>query len=184
MSLARLPSEWSSDDEGARISDQEVFEALSNERRRCVVRWLLSEERRTNIRALSRQIAAQENDKPVNQVSPTERRRVYNALQQFHLPKLDELGFVRYDLDRGVIESTNSLDNLRPYLSTPRTSQLVVRFLPGALRYRRWRNRCRADRQPVVRTVVCHDPRDAARRDRPLVRRTATPRRSISSGQP
>ncbi|PSQ32027.1 hypothetical protein BRD16_00645 [Halobacteriales archaeon SW_6_65_46] len=60
------------------------------------------------LRTLSREVAALENDISPDGVTPQQRRRVYNALQQSHLPKMDESGVVNYDHDRGVIETTNA----------------------------------------------------------------------------
>jgi Flp pilus assembly protein TadB len=106
------------------VSTEEAFEALSNQRRRYVVHWLLETETETGteIRELSRRVAAWENDKPADRVTAQERRRVYNALQQFHLPKLDEVGVIRYDADRGVVEATDDLRSLRAYLDASRRS--------------------------------------------------------------
>lgn len=104
------------------ITTEEAFEALSNRRRRYVVHWLLEAETATEIRELSKQVAAWENDKPRDRVTAQERRRVYNALQQFHLPKLDEVGAIRYDADRGVVESTDELRSLQDYLDASRRS--------------------------------------------------------------
>jgi hypothetical protein len=104
------------------VSIEEAFEVLSNRRRRYVVHWLLEAGTGTEIRELSRQVAAWENDKPLDRVTAQERRRVYNALQQFHLPKLDEAGVVRYDADRGTIEPTEDLASLRSYLNAARRS--------------------------------------------------------------
>ncbi|WP_435062921.1 DUF7344 domain-containing protein [Halobaculum sp. EA56] len=99
------------------MSDGEAFETLANERRRLVVRRLMGRDSGVGLRELSRQVAAWENDKPVERVGSQERRRVYNALQQFHLSKLDDLGVVRYDAGRGVVEPTPALSELRPYLN-------------------------------------------------------------------
>lgn len=104
------------------ISTEEAFEALANQRRRYVVHWLLETGTGTEIRQLSRQVAAWENDKPADRVTAQERRRVYNALQQFHLPKLDDAGVVRYDADRGEIDPTDELWELQTYLNAPRRS--------------------------------------------------------------
>lgn len=104
------------------ITTEEAFEALSNRRRRYVVHWLLEAETATEIRQLSKQVAAWENDKPRGRVTAQERRRVYNALQQFHLPKLDDVGVIRYDADRGVVEATDDLRRLRAYLDASRRS--------------------------------------------------------------
>ena len=104
------------------VTIEEAFEVLSNRRRRYVVHWLLEAGTGTELRELSRQVAAWENDKSLDSVTAQERRRVYNALQQFHLPKLDEAGVVRYDADRGTIEPTESLASLRTYLNASRRS--------------------------------------------------------------
>lgn len=101
---------------------EEAFEVLANRRRRYVVHWLLEAGAGTELRQLSRQVAAWENGKPLDRVTAQERRRVYNALQQFHLPKLDDAGVVRYDADRGEIEPTEDLTSLRAYLDASRRS--------------------------------------------------------------
>lgn len=115
MSFERPQPDWLSTDAERTPSDQVAFETLSNERRRRVVRQLLEDDR-TELRPLSRRVAARENDKPPERVSATERPRVYNALQQFHLPKLDDLGVVRYDDARGTVEPTDAIDGLATYL--------------------------------------------------------------------
>lgn len=99
---------------------EEAFEVLANRRRRYVVHWLLEAGAGTELRQLSRQVAAWENEKPLDRVTAQERRRVYNALQQFHLPKLDDAGVVHYDADRGEIEPTEELTSLRAYLDASR----------------------------------------------------------------
>jgi len=60
------------------------------------------------LRPLSREVAALENDILPDAVTPQQRRRVYNALQQSHLPKMDESGVVSYNHDRGIIRTTDA----------------------------------------------------------------------------
>ena len=115
------------------VSTEEAFEALSNRRRRYVVHWLLEAGTRTELRQLSRQVAAWENDKPLDRVTAQERRRVYNALQQFHLPKLEDTGVIRYDADRGVVEATDELTTLRAYLDASRRSRRWYRWCSRSL---------------------------------------------------
>ncbi|MFC7045025.1 hypothetical protein ACFQH6_05940 [Halobacteriaceae archaeon GCM10025711] len=98
-----------------RLSQEDVFQTLSNERRRYVIHYLL-QHGRTEIRELSLQVAAWENDKPREQVTSDERRSVYNALQQSHLPKMAGSGVIEYDAARGVVEPTADLDDLEVYL--------------------------------------------------------------------
>lgn len=97
------------------LSTDEAFETLSNHRRRCVVHFLLQQEDTANLRELSRHVAAWENDKPIDRVTPEERRRVYNALQQFHLPKMDGHGIVDYESNRGTVEETELTAELQLY---------------------------------------------------------------------
>jgi predicted transcriptional regulator len=112
-------AETQGDDSGAADDPdptrQEMFETLSNERRRMVVH-ALQRDGATTLRALSRQVAAWEYDTDPEAVSSKQRRRLYNALQQSHLPKMDENGIVEYDEDRGTVEPTAALDDLELFL--------------------------------------------------------------------
>jgi hypothetical protein len=113
------------------VTAEEAFEVLANQRRRLVVRTL-STERELRLRGLSRRVAARENNKPPERVTAEERRRVYNALQQFHLPKLDDAGVVDYDARRGVIAATDRLGGLRAYLAAPCRRRPRVGLLLGS----------------------------------------------------
>lgn len=113
------------------VSAGDAFEALANQRRRHVVR-VLSAAGSTELRPLSRRVAALENDKPPAEVTPAERRRVYNALQQFHLPKLDDAGAVDYDARRGTVTPTDGLERLEAYLELPRRGRGWCRYTLAA----------------------------------------------------
>jgi hypothetical protein len=95
----------------------EVFELLKNERRRRVIEYLKDEEDgATTLDVLAEHIAALENDIDVRQLSSSQRKRVYIALYQCHLPKMDNFGVVEYDKDRGTVELRDTA-LLDPYLS-------------------------------------------------------------------
>jgi hypothetical protein len=100
----------------APFSQEVVFEMLSNSRRRYVVHYLLDADRETELRDLARAVAAWENDKDPDDVTSQERRRVYNALQQAHLPKMDDAGLVAFDASRGTVAAADDLADLRVYL--------------------------------------------------------------------
>lgn len=104
------------DADGRSLTPDVAFEVLSNRRRRYVVHRLLQHGGTAELRALSRQIAAWENRKPLDEITPEERRRVYNALQQFHLPKLRDAGVVAYESGPGRVRPTPSAESLRSYL--------------------------------------------------------------------
>jgi len=86
-----------------RLGRDAVLEILSNRRRRFVVHHLKHEGGSVELGDLSERVAAWEASKPVDALDYRERKRVRNALRQFHLPKMDEEGFVEFDEDRGTV---------------------------------------------------------------------------------
>ncbi|MFB6107187.1 MAG: DUF308 domain-containing protein [Halobacteriaceae archaeon] len=109
--------------DGASQRLDEVFTTLSNQRRRFVIHRLLQTDR-VDVRALSRQLAAWEYGKDTGEVTTTERHRVHIALQQFHLPKLDEKGFVTYDKRAGTVAPTSELQDVALYLEMVPRSEI------------------------------------------------------------
>jgi predicted transcriptional regulator len=95
-----------------------AFDLLSNARRRYVLCYI-RERGETSVRELSRYTAAWENDVTPVSVSSSQRKRVYTALHQTHLPRLDEYGIVTYDPDRGTVTPQARLDLLEEYLQQP-----------------------------------------------------------------
>lgn len=98
------------------IAPETVFEVLSNERRRYVLHHLKATSGRVSVRELSEQVAAWENGIEVAAVTPKERKRVYTALHQTHLPKMAEVGVIDYDRDRGTLELTDAIGAFDIYL--------------------------------------------------------------------
>lgn len=95
-----------------------AFDLLSNARRRYVLCYV-RERGETSVGELSRYTAAWENDLAPPTVSSSQRKRVYTALHQTHLPRLDEYGIVDYDPDRGTVTPEPRLDLLEEYLQQP-----------------------------------------------------------------
>lgn len=93
-----------------------VFEILKNERRRETLKYLRENEGRVKLGELAEYIAAHENDTEVSALNSSERKRAYVGLYQCHLPKMNELGAVDFNRDRGVIEMGPHADQLFPYL--------------------------------------------------------------------
>ncbi|MFP8952577.1 ArsR family transcriptional regulator [Natrialbaceae archaeon A-arb3/5] len=100
------------------LSKDVIFELLKNRRRREVLAYLLEAEETVTLGELAEQIAAWENDTEVNALSSDQRKRVYVALYQTHLPKMDDAGIVEYDQDRGLISLSENADLLMMYLDT------------------------------------------------------------------
>lgn len=106
-------------DDGPRLSDDDVFELLYNRRRRAVVCHLREWGGSGSVGDLAERIAADENDTTVRGLSSYERKRVYVALYQNHLPRMDDLGVVDYDKNRGTVEFRVPAGRLEPYLGEP-----------------------------------------------------------------
>ena len=100
----------------ADLSEDDVFEVLSNRRRRYAFHYLKREGREVFLVELAEQIAAWENEKPVDQLSAPEKNRVKTALRQHHLPRMASHQFVEYDSGRGTVELSSAAAELDVYL--------------------------------------------------------------------
>jgi hypothetical protein len=69
-----------------------------------------------DVKELTDHVAAWEYDKEPDAVTTDERNRVATALRQFHLPKMDETGFVDYDRRRGEAVLRAEAADLEVYL--------------------------------------------------------------------
>ena len=98
------------------LSKNEVFELLSNERRRYAIHHFKQSDGAVELGALSEQVAAWENSGEVSGVSSDERKSVYTSLQQFHLPKMEREGVVEFDDRQGTVELSPRAEDLDVYL--------------------------------------------------------------------
>jgi len=106
------------------LSEDELFELLSNQRRRHVLHALMRERKPLEVGTLSQEIAAWEDDLDLEEVSSKDRKRVYTALQQSHLPKMDKTGVLEYHSDRGVVEPTPALEDVEIYIDVVRGREI------------------------------------------------------------
>ncbi len=99
------------------LDRNEIFDVLSNERRQCVLHYLKqNEDRRVELRELVDHVTAWENNTALSQIDSDERKRVYTALRQSHLPKLEDAGIVEYEHLRGEVEVTDHAREVQLYL--------------------------------------------------------------------
>ena len=108
-----------------RPSRDEVFTALSNRRRRNVITYLKKHGDGARVRDIAEQLAAWENGLEVNEVTYKQRKRVYTALHQSHLPKLAESGFIDYEPDRGIVSQTEESRQLEVYLEVVSENEIL-----------------------------------------------------------
>jgi hypothetical protein len=99
------------------ISEDELFDVLSNQRRRFAVHLLKREEDDSiAIGDMAEQIAAWENGIETTEITGNERKRVYTALQQSHLPKMDKAGVIDFNKNRGVVEPMPAMTDVDVYM--------------------------------------------------------------------
>lgn len=110
-----------------------IFEALKNERRRRAVTHLLEADEPLELGDVAERIAAYENDKSVSEITYSERKRVYVALYQFHLPKLDDMGIISFNKSRGTLELAAGAEQLKPYLEGRQLSRPWYKYYAGII---------------------------------------------------
>ena len=98
------------------LSRDTVFFALSNQRRRYVLHYLQGRDGPVRLRDLTEQIAAWENDVPVEEVAYKQRKTVYTSLRQTHVPMLQKVGIVEFNPSGDNITLTDLAAELYPYL--------------------------------------------------------------------
>jgi len=108
--------ELPTDETPTELSQDKIFHVLQTQRRRDALRYLKDNEGPVEMRTLAEQVAAWENDTTVEALASDERQRVYIALYQSHLPKLDKEGVIEYDQSRGVVERGPLAEQFDPYL--------------------------------------------------------------------
>lgn len=98
------------------ISIDQIFEILKNQRRRSVLRYMETAGEEVRLGELAEQIAAWECDKPVSEITSSERKRVYVGLYQCHLPKMDDVDAIAYNKPRGKIAPGGNSETFEHYL--------------------------------------------------------------------
>lgn len=115
------PDEHASDSQSPEtqpLSEDEIFHILQTNRRRAVISYLLDRDGPIKMGDITEYVTARENETTVENISSTQRQRVYIPLYQSHLPKLEEKGLIEYHKPRGIVRPTEKLETFRPYLET------------------------------------------------------------------
>jgi hypothetical protein len=102
--------------DGEELSPDDVFHVLQNRRRRYALHFLKQQDETAEIGEVAQQVAAWENAVEPEAVTSTQRKRVYNSLQQSHFPKLNEEGLAEYDERSGSVKLTERADRLDVYM--------------------------------------------------------------------
>jgi hypothetical protein len=96
-------------------SVDELYGVFANRRRRYALHYLQQADGPTDFGEMAGQIAAWEHEKAPHEVTSNERKYVYSALQQRHLPKMHDIGLVEFDKREGTVEPTAALNEIDVY---------------------------------------------------------------------
>lgn len=110
------------------LSKDLVFELLKNQRRRAVLHYLYDHDGTASVSTLSEWIAARENDVPVEDVTTTQRKRVYVGLYQTHLPKMAGAGVVDYEQGESGLELGPNAEQLYRYVGDTEDDRWYQRY--------------------------------------------------------
>lgn len=104
-------------DESGTISRSDIFDILSNYRRVCIIQYLQNVDKEiVELRDVVDYVTDQETSDSPKESNYSNRKSVYTALRQTHLPKLDDLGIIDYDKARGEMRLTSRAEQVRMYL--------------------------------------------------------------------
>lgn len=122
--------------ETSQLSADTIFEALSNSRRREIIKCLWNREVAIPTSELVDEVAAAENDVDVQSLEYEQRKRVYTSLHQSHLPKLVENGFVEQERDEVAL--TETADRLKAHIELERGIEYESNTRVGSWIRSRW----------------------------------------------
>mgnify|MGYP000406886576 CR=1 FL=1 len=98
------------------LSQDEIFDVLSNRRRRFVVHALKREEEPLDVSTLSKRVTAWELGIDPIDVQYEDRRNVYSTLRRTHIPKLEENDIVVLDEETDLVAPTSALEDVEIYV--------------------------------------------------------------------
>jgi len=112
-------ADMSEDRADVELTPDVTFELLSNPRRRYALAYLSRRGQLITASELSEQIAAWEQDKPVNEIDDETAERIQMTLHHNHIPKLRAVGLVERT-ERGdgyVLQPTDKVNQVEAELS-------------------------------------------------------------------
>jgi len=105
------------------IPSEDIFEVLSNRRRRFVIHAIKHADEPPDVSELSRYVTAWELDIDVEEVPYEYRHNVHSTLKRTHLPKLTENDIVTVDED-GVVRPAAGLEHIEVYVEVLRGREI------------------------------------------------------------
>lgn len=112
-----------SETEGGELTQDTVFEILSNSRRRFMLSYLNEHDGPVHLMDLANEIAAWENDTTVDELTDKQSKRVYVSVYQTHVPKLVSTDLIEYDSESGLIELSDRAREIDRYMPDQETER-------------------------------------------------------------
>ena len=110
---------------GEGLSLDAVYHLLQNQRRRRIIRYLAETDGTATRDEIVGRLAKLEAETEGGHISSQARQRVYVALHQTHLPKLDRADIVEYAPDRGTVTPRSALEEIYRVLENTRRVSAV-----------------------------------------------------------
>lgn len=99
------------------LSRADVFDLVSNKRRRGVIHYLReTDQREIPLDDVIEAVVSWESDDRPTDITESQRASVYSSLVQTHLPRLEEHGVVIHHTDEGTVEPTELAREVELYL--------------------------------------------------------------------
>lgn len=115
------------------LTDTEIFDILRNSRRRDVITYLLEGGERAKVAELTEHVASREYDVVPEEVSSDQHKRVYTALYQCHLPRLEQYGVIDFHKEDKAVELRDTVAQFEQYLYGDDDSSTVGAELVAAV---------------------------------------------------
>ncbi|NHN48531.1 hypothetical protein G9464_13140 [Halostella sp. JP-L12] len=98
----------------ASVSPADLFGVLADDRTRYALYYLIESDGAASVEEIASRVA--ERERAARPATADATRRVHTSLYHAKLPKLEDHGFVEYDVDAGTVETTDRAAELTPYL--------------------------------------------------------------------
>ncbi|WP_226042439.1 hypothetical protein [Natrinema sp. DC36] len=99
------------------VSVDEILELLSHQRRRAVLDFLLTHDRPLTLTDLRNEVVEKEQGTEITEIPSKQVQQVHISLHHVHIPKLEEKEVINYDSSRNLVEPTEELSQLEPFLA-------------------------------------------------------------------
>lgn len=107
-----------------------ILEVCSDRLRRVVLTKFVEQNRQFTVRDLAHAVIEHTHQIPLDELSAEVIEEVHILLHHNHLPRLDAVGLVEYDIERQLVEPTKMFDEVQPTLTAVLDGDLALDSVP------------------------------------------------------